>query len=155
MKKRLPSIETLVSLYRTMSMNQIAEKYGTTPSAVQCALRRAGVPKKPMSEAIKLAFALGRKTPVVIRGPDHYLWKGGVDRRPYRKVKEKEACETCRGRLNLGFHHKDFDHYNDAPENLQVLCLPCHMSLHKKAYWAAKRAGKIPPKSNGPLGWHR
>jgi len=135
-------------------------------------LRGAGEPVRNDSEGQKAAYLAGRpkmrywkgkrqprkaveQRAAKIRGENHWLWKGGKERRPYRKVKEKVACEACGGKLNLGFHHKDFDHYNDAPENLQILCLPCHLSLHKKAYWKAKKEGGELKKSNGPVGWRR
>ena len=48
-----------------------------------------------------------------------------------------------------------FDHYDNRPENLQVLCVSCHMSLHKRAYWEAIHNDEDPPVSNGPIGWDR
>lgn len=47
------------------------------------------------------------------------------------------------------------DHYDDRAENLQVLCVSCHISLHKKKYWESIRNGKSPKKSNAPCGWGR
>jgi hypothetical protein len=90
-----------------------------------------------------------------IRGDRHWLWKGGKDRRGYRQEVEKVACSECGSRVNLCIHHLDLDHYNDAPENLQVLCVSHHLSLHKAAYWAAYRNGDTTPKSNCPSGWER
>ena len=71
----------------------------------------------------------------------------------YRRVKPIELCELCEKTENLCIHHKDFDHYNNHPDNLQVLCVSCHRSVHKQAYWDAIKAGHIPPKSNAPIGW--
>lgn len=87
-----------------------------------------------------------------IRGENHYLWKGGDSRRDYRKKIKKISCEKCRGKLNPCIHHKDLDHYNNDPENLQVLCVSCHLELHKKLYWEAKRKG-VEYKNNSPIGW--
>ena len=49
----------------------------------------------------------------------------------------------------------DFFHFDDRPENIQVLCVSCHMSLHKKAYWDAIHAGVVPTMSNGRVGWRK
>jgi len=106
-------------------------------------------------------YWLGKKQPAEmverrvskIRGDKHWCWKGGRARRPYRRKIKKSVCGKCGTTKSLGIHHKDFDHYNDAPENLEVLCVGCHMSLHKTAYWKAVHSGKNPPLSNGPVGW--
>jgi len=90
-----------------------------------------------------------------IRGDKHWLWKGGAERRQYRRNKTKTVCRRCFSRDNLSIHHKDFDHYNDSEDNLQVLCVSCHMSLHKQAWWDAKKKGEPLPVSNGPVGWER
>lgn len=49
----------------------------------------------------------------------------------------KEArCEICglsewMGKpIPLELHHKDFNHYNNDLENLQILCSNCHMQAH-------------------------
>ena len=41
-----------------------------------------------------------------------------------------EACETCRSTEDLEVHHKDRNPQNNAPENAQTLCSPCHRKLH-------------------------
>ena len=167
------AIKPMIQMYQAgWSTQNIAVKAGVSDSLVCRRLKAAGVRIRTNSEAQILTYKKGRektrywkgkKVPPAIverraagqRGEKHYLWKGGQSIRRYRGKVKKESCEVCKGRLNLGIHHKDFDHYNNDPTNLQVLCLFCHMSLHKKAYWDAKKAGKVPPKSNGPLGWNR
>ena len=49
----------------------------------------------------------------------------------------KEAkCECCglsewMGKpIPLELHHKDFNHYNNSLDNLQILCSNCHMQAH-------------------------
>jgi 5-methylcytosine-specific restriction endonuclease McrA len=55
----------------------------------------------------------------------------------------KDCCELCRrtkpmlGRnQTLEIHHKDCNAENDVPENLLVLCTPCHKQTHfNKTYF--------------------
>ena len=50
-------------------------------------------------------------------------------------VKESK-CECCglsewMGKpIPLELHHKDFNHYNNSLDNLQILCANCHMQAH-------------------------
>lgn len=50
-------------------------------------------------------------------------------------IKENK-CEICglslwmNKPIPLELHHKDFNHYNNSIENLQVLCSNCHMQAH-------------------------
>lgn len=52
-----------------------------------------------------------------------------------RGIKENK-CECCGlsewiGKpIPLELHHKDFNHYNNSLDNLQVLCANCHMQAH-------------------------
>lgn len=49
---------------------------------------------------------------------------------------KEEKCECCglsewMGKpIPLELHHKDFNHYNNSLENLQILCSNCHMQAH-------------------------
>ena len=172
--RKLPPNDIVIADYRSgMSTGEIAERYTVKPVTVTSLLRRIGEPLRSPAEAARLCVERGRNSPgrywlgktqppemverrvSKIRGDQHYAWKGGNTRRPYRDGVVKEACEACGSRQNLGIHHVDLDHYNDDPANLQVLCVSCHMSLHKQAYWDAVHAGGPTPKSNGPVGWVR
>jgi len=172
--RKLPPNEEVIALYDSgMSCPEIAERFGVASVTVSSLLWRIGHPMRPPKEAAKLCVEQGRNKPASywkgkkqspemvesrvskIRGENHYMWKGGDSRRPYRDVVEKIECEKCGARDNLGIHHKDFDHFNDEPSNLQVLCVSCHMSLHKQAYWDAIHAGQTPPKTNAPIGWKK
>lgn len=50
-------------------------------------------------------------------------------------IKENK-CECCglhewMGKpIPLELHHKDFNHYNNSLDNLQILCANCHMQAH-------------------------
>jgi len=88
------------------------------------------------------------------RGIEHYYYKDGKSIRAYRKLVVKEKCDLCDSTKDLLIHHVNLDHYDDSEGNLQVLCKPCHSSLHKKLWWAAKKAG-VPYKSNSPNNWGR
>lgn len=52
-----------------------------------------------------------------------------------RGIKEAK-CECCglsewMGKpIPLELHHKDFNHYNNSLNNLQILCANCHMQAH-------------------------
>jgi hypothetical protein len=171
-KRKLPPNEKLIEMYSSgMSCGEIAEQCGSKSVTVDSMLRRIGCKLRGVSEAATLReergrshptrYWLGKKQPADmiekrvsrIRGENHYMWKGGKDRRPYRDKVTKELCALCGSRQNLGIHHIDLDHYNDAEGNLQVLCVSCHMSLHKQAYWDAYHKGEETPHSNGPIGW--
>ena len=49
---------------------------------------------------------------------------------------KEEVCERCRRTewmgepIPLELHHKDFNHYNNNLDNLQILCSNCHMQVH-------------------------
>lgn len=49
---------------------------------------------------------------------------------------KEEKCECCglsewMGKpIPLELHHKDFNHYNNSIENLEILCANCHMQKH-------------------------
>ena len=171
-KRKLPPNQEVIDMYQSgMSTGEIAEKCNVKPVTVCSLLSRLNVVMRNPKEAAVLRtkngrckavkYWLGKKQPrdmvekriSKIRGSKHYLWKGGNNKRPYRNVVKKEICSECGSRLNLCIHHIDYDHYSNHPDNLQVLCVSCHLSLHKQSYWDAIHQGKTPPKSNGKVGW--
>jgi hypothetical protein len=168
----LPPNEVLKELYLSpMSAGEIAKKLSANVNTVAAALTRIpGLVMRGNSEAQLLAFKRGKKAGAAwrgkkqpremvekriskIRGENHWLWKGGKGRREYRGLIEKTVCSKCGSRINLCIHHIDFDHYNNNPENLQVLCVSCHLSLHKTEYWKAMRENKTPRRSTAPHHW--
>ena len=175
-KRVVPSNDELARLYGLgMSATEIARDLGLSKDTVSSALTRAGISTRTPKETKKLQasrgvipkvtrYWLGKTQPPEmvekriskIRGERHWLWKGGKsDRRDYRKVVEKDDCSRCGARMNLAIHHINYDHYDNRPENLAVVCVSCHASLHKQAYWNAVHSGNKPQRSNGPVGWTR
>jgi predicted DNA-binding protein YlxM (UPF0122 family) len=172
---QLPADEEVSRMYLAgLSSDEIAEEYGVAQNTVLNVLKRTNTPRRTLSEARKLSFEKGRQTPYahwagkklspkhvekikkgLPRGENHWAWKDGKESRDYRKLVVKEKCEQCGSTEKLCIHHRDMDHYNHTMENLGVLCTSCHLSMHKKAYWAAYREGRELPKSNGPVGWRR
>ncbi len=136
-----------------MSCSEIATclgiKLNTAMNAIQ---RMRDLKKRSNSEAGKLSYKHGRKATCFwtgkkqppemvekriapIRGENHCKWIDGKSRRTYRKLVKKEKCFLCGLKESLCIHHIDFNHYNDNPENLQVLCCHCHLRIHRKQYW--------------------
>ena len=169
---KLPESKILKMYRRGVSSTEIAKQMKCSPPTIRRCLDRNGEPRRTLSDAAKRSFEQGRKVTKFwagkkqpaemvesrlskIRGENHYLWKGGNSLRPYRKLVKKTKCDRCESKKDLGIHHRDDDHYNNDLSNLVVLCLSCHMSIHKTAYWKAWRAGKPLPKSNGSVGWLR
>lgn len=60
-------------------------------------------------------------------GENNNNWKGGTK---YRHLVDIKKCELCGSERNLVVHHKDHDHRNNEPSNLQVLCKRCHQKHH-------------------------
>src|SRR5262245_51311461 len=167
-------VSEIVRLYEDgKSSADIALLYNVSPAKIVRTLHKAGVVLRKPSAADRAARVSGKKKATCfwkgkkqsaemverrvskIRGEQHYAWKDGKSRRAYRNLVKKEKCDRCGSTEDLGIHHADDDHYNNDLKNLVVLCLRCHMSIHKTAYWKAWRAGKTLPKSNGPVGWLR
>ena len=67
-------------------------------------------------------------------------YKDGSQSRLYRLMIQKDKCSDCGATDMLLIHHKNFDHFDNHLENLQVLCSPCHSRLHKKEWWRRKKS---------------
>lgn len=46
------------------------------------------------------------------------------------------SCEICNRQEHIQIHHKDKDRSNNDEQNLQVLCIHCHQSIHRN--WGKK-----------------
>ena len=67
---------------------------------------------------------------------------------PYHEIADEaglsRVCVECGSVESLGIHHIDGDHYNNAIDNLQWMCVSCHAKLH-----AARRRGSGPSETLG------
>ena len=102
----------------------MAERYGVTLAAFQKALNRMRIAPKSRGRA---GSANGR-------------FIDGTQSTAYRKMVAKDRCAMCVTADNLLIHHMDGVHTNNTPSNLQVLCSPCHSSLHKSEWWRARKS---------------
>lgn len=66
-------------------------------------------------------------------GKSAHLWRARRHRR--------DACERCGSTSDLHVHHKDGDWRNDAIDNLETLCGPCHLKHHWDTDGRRSRAG--------------
>jgi predicted DNA-binding protein YlxM (UPF0122 family) len=175
MPKRIcPPNKVITDLYDSgMSPAEIGNHLGISKNTICSRLRNCGHKLRSISDAKKLSFERGtskksyywtgkkqskesiakRVAKMTGKNNPRYIDGKHVGRGAYRRVIKKEKCSKCDVKKNLGIHHKDLDHYNNDPENLQVLCVSCHMSLHKQMYWESIKAGETPLKSNGIVGW--
>lgn len=118
----------IVSLYVDQELSQaaVSAHYGVTLAAIQKVMKRLGI--KPRSRA-----NTGARNGRYLHGKETTI---------YRTMIEKTACDHCGATSDLCIHHRDEDHYNNVPDNLQVLCNPCHNRMHKQAWWDSRRAGQ-------------
>lgn len=80
-----------------------------------------------------------------MRGPNHPFWTGGKSQAPYawgfnasvkRFVRQRDghACRRCGVKPSLSgdlaIHHIDKGKTNHHPDNLILLCRPCHITVH-------------------------
>ena len=62
------------------------------------------------------------------KGENNNNWKNGSG---YFQQFIKDSCERCEATDNLLVHHRDHNHYNNDPMNLETLCKRCHQIEHK------------------------
>jgi hypothetical protein len=106
------------------SQLEMAARYGITQQAFQKALKRLGIAPKPRGRA----------------GPANGRYKDGTQSTAYRQMIEKRGCNRCGSTDQLVIHHRDGVHTNNRPDNLEVLCSPCHTSHHKQEWWNRRKA---------------
>ena len=122
----LPRKAEILELYALgdQSQAQMAERYGVTLAGFQKALARLGIAPKSRGRA---DAANGR-------------FKDGTQSTAYRAMIEKTYCNRCGTTEALLIHHRDGVHTNNTPDNLEVLCSPCHTSHHKQEWWDRQKA---------------
>lgn len=121
-----PRRAEILTLYANgpKSQAQMAELYGVTLAGFQKALARLGIAPK----------SRGRP------GPANGRYKDGTQSTAYRQMVEKRECNRCGSTEQLVVHHRDGIHTNNRPDNLEVLCSPCHSSHHKQEWWDRQKA---------------
>lgn len=68
-------------------------------------------------------------------GEKNGQWRGGVNYDYYRRVAFEHypnMCSVCGTKKKLEVHHKDKNRKNNVVENLMIVCLKCHKSIHKE-----------------------
>lgn len=172
-KAPLPEESIVEDYKRGTSRSEICKAHGTNYARLRSILRSAGVPIRSIAEQHTLDIALGKRTrsgairpranPEDVKrnrrqralGANNPNWRHGKECRGYRGVVEKLICDECGSGENLAVHHIDFDHFNNATDNLRVLCIHCHLSLHKREWWSSTKSGITPSISNRAHGWRK
>ena len=101
------------------STRQIAIECEADTKTIAYWLRKFGIPIRSVSES--QLGSLGNN------------WKGGISATTWRRVAFEahgNRCQVCGKTGKLDVHHKDRNQKNNVPENLMVLCRPCHKDIH-------------------------
>lgn len=116
----------IVWLYEGQGFSQekIADYYGVALHGIQKAMARLGIKSRSRANY----------------GKRNGSYKDGTESTLYRLMIQKDKCATCAATERLVIHHKNFDHYDNHLENLQVLCESCHNRLHRKEWWRLKKS---------------
>jgi hypothetical protein len=125
--------EEIIHLYHQEGLSQaaLAAHYGIVQPAMFKVLKRLGIKAKSQ----------GRK------GAENGRYVHGLASTLYRKMVKKGACAKCGATDDLCVHHKNENHRDNTPLNLEVLCMSCHSSHHKSEWWAKRR---VSPSSRTP-----
>lgn len=115
-------------MYHSEGFSQaaLARHYGVAQAAMSKVLGRMGIKAK----------SKGRM------GAENGRYKDGTQSTAYRSMVQKERCNRCGETRWLVIHHKDGVHTNNVPDNLEVLCSPCHSSHHKQEWWNSRKDGQ-------------
>lgn len=128
MKTWEPRRSQILELYSggDMSQAEMALMFSVSQQGFQKALKRLGIPSKGRGRA----------------GQQNGRYIDGTQSTAYRKMITKDKCNRCEATDQLVIHHKDHNHTNNVPENLEVLCSPCHTSHHKTEWWRSQKDGQ-------------
>ena len=121
----------MVRLYETelWSQQRLADHFKVTLAGMQAAMARLGIKSRPRAN----------------HGARNGRYRDGKASTIYRDMIAKATCRQCQATANLCVHHKDGDHMNNTPANLEVLCMSCHSRMHKSEWWRSRKAGQSAP----------
>lgn len=120
------------------SQLEIATELGVAQITVMRYLRIHSIPVRTFSEAQRQRNkSPDKRNQGSMPGETHANYKHGAysQERVYRKMLVKDKCARCGSSDQLVIHHKNDNHYDNHPDNLEVLCSPCHSRYHKQRYW--------------------
>lgn len=123
-----PRRSQILALYSNgdMSQAEMATMFNVSQQGFQKALKRLGIPSKSRGRA----------------GQQNGRYIDGTQSTAYRQMIVKDKCFRCGATDQLVIHHKDHNHTNNVPENLEVMCSPCHTSHHKTEWWRSQKGGQ-------------
>ena len=123
------------------TMDTIAAKYGCSQGTVRNYMLKYGIPIRSKSEAQLLRNTDPQKRVRGRPGEQNPNYRHGlyIQERIYREMIAISQCARCGSTDQLLVHHKNSDHYDNHPDNLEVLCMSCHFSHHKTLYWEKQR----------------
>jgi hypothetical protein len=121
--------EQIVRLYQIEEKPQqaVADHYGVTLGAIQKVMKRLGIQSRVRAN---LGTRNGR-------------YRHGMASTMYRAMVQKRECIRCSTVEALCIHHKDGNHRNNTPDNLEVLCMACHSRMHKSEWWRSRKGGLL------------
>lgn len=147
----VPDRETLELLYidKGMTRSEIAKKYSVSEALVSKWVQSYGFKKSgsgrfvtgftPYNKGKKGLHSYSHTEEAKRRqseskiGNKNPQFKNGITaKRKAARNNRKTYCELCGSTSNLHGHHKDRNHFNDSPENIQTLCNSCHQKLHRE-----------------------
>lgn len=59
-------------------------------------------------------------------------WAGRKEAQRRYPITSTDRCAACCGTETLQRHHKDRNPTNNAPENIEIVCVDCHAKEHRR-----------------------
>lgn len=132
----------LENMYKTMTLQEIADSIGVHVCTIQFWCKELGVQTRNVAEQRALKSGHGTRT-VYSKytnefNKDNYytrISKFPQDSLPtdwkYYILNLVGKCQSCGYSDVLDIHHKDGNHHNNEPHNHVVLCPNCHAKIHR------------------------